>query len=210
MTAVSLTKIAKRGLDLAWWLTAVNSVAVVLWLVLAGFTARRFDMRPVLSVAVRFADGATAQLLPLSSPDSIRVTEPVVRAMRAEVAFESTDRSFQSVAGAIRLVKLGLLLVGVGLMRGFLAAVVGGQVFTNENATRIARLGWLLVASGFVVPLVDLLGFLLLVRRSGITGVPFGMTIGPPYVAAAGALVLILSAAWRYGVELQTDREFTV
>lgn len=99
-------------------------------------------------------------------------------------------------------------LVGLLWLRGFLTDVLAGDVFTAKNAQRLSRIGWLLIAVAVlrVVPfLVSGFGFF---TPMAVFPTLFGLLVNTWLVS--GLLVLVIAAAWRYGIELQNERDLTV
>lgn len=120
---------------------------------------------------------------------------------------------------AIALGFLGLAFV----MTGFVAAVTAQlrkildtlraeAPFAPENARRIRTMGILIIAGTVVKSfLLSGVGFLIM-QNVAIDGVHVGVRLGSPDLAGilTGFLVLILAEVFRYGAELQEDRNLTV
>lgn len=100
-----------------------------------------------------------------------------------------------------------LVFAGAWGIRALLRDVLAGAVFTLDNARRIARVGWLLIAFAAVRALLPMLGALAGGGRQGV--VVLLLALVQPAVFT-GLLVLAIASAWRYGVELQNERDLTI
>jgi len=109
-----------------------------------------------------------------------------------------------------RVTRLAKILMDVAWWSVMVGAVLAGRVFSTVNGKRLLQLGWLLIAAGLALPGVDFLHSALLVRRAGLEGVPFSIGIGSLETVFPGILVLVVAGAWRYGAELQRDRDLVV
>jgi len=111
----------------------------------------------------------------------------------------------------VPLIAVGLL--AVWWLRAFLRDVLADRVFTVVNARRLRGIGWLLIATALIKPL---LAFIV----PGLQMAPllFELQFMVPMLVAlltdsyllAGILLLVIGSAWRYGSELQQERDFTV
>lgn len=103
------------------------------------------------------------------------------------------------------LVPFVFLLTGLWCLRLFLRDVLAGQVFTARNARRLALLGWLFVAYALIrIVIAFAVGYTFVINVMIIAS----MLAQPALIM--GLLVLVIAAAWRYGSELQQDRDLTV
>jgi hypothetical protein len=112
--------------------------------------------------------------------------------------------------GLVMMIPIVLLLIGLYWLREFLRDVTAGMVFTLQNAQRLSRIGWLLVA---VAVLRSALPFLLggiMAFSSPMMIVPILFAIFANGLLIAGLLLLVIAAAWRYGIDLQNERDLTV
>lgn len=92
------------------------------------------------------------------------------------------------------------MVLGLLWLRAFLRDVIAGDVFTIANSTRLYRIGWLMIAAALAKVLA-------LTFTSGVGRLVTG--VAQPDLLS-GLLVLVLASAWRYGSELQNDRDLTV
>ena len=101
-------------------------------------------------------------------------------------------------------------LVGLHWLRAFLRDVTAGQVFTIVNAQRLSRIGWLLIGVAVLRTVVPFLfgGLVSFYSPGMILPMLFGIVVNTWLVS--GLLLLVIAAAWRYGSELQNERDLTV
>jgi len=108
---------------------------------------------------------------------------------------------------------LALFIAGVWLLRGFGRSVEEGDPFGAANATRLRRLGFVLIAGA---PLVELLNTAL--RTSLYNDLPSagGVDVGvrgfslPLGAMLGGLAAFILAQVFAYGTQLREDVEGTV
>lgn len=103
------------------------------------------------------------------------------------------------------LLPLGVVIAGLLLLRAFLRDVLAGHVFTVINARRLARIGWLMIGYAVAKFLPAIAG--LVMGGSGVASLMF-VLLQP--VVVNGLLVLVIASVWRYGTELQAERDLTV
>jgi hypothetical protein len=204
-----VTRIAKTLLDTGWWLLIVAAVvALALTFLWPVFTAG--DPFWGTRVTVSIPDDAARELLPLASPDTLIARDPGFADVDAVLRFELSGFGSILLEWIVGLPFLAALLYGLYLARSFLADVLATKVFSTLNAERLSRLGWLLIGAGLALPILDFLHAAFLVRRAGVEGVPFSIGIGSTGTVLPGLLILVLAGAWRYGAELQKDRDLVV
>ena len=114
------------------------------------------------------------------------------------------------LGGLVAVPGIAAGLLGLHLLRSFLRDVLAAEVFTAANARRLSWLGWLMVIGGVALPVLEFGYSLFLVRRAGMPDLPVGVGIDGFDAVVPGLLVLVVAAAWRYGVELRQDHDLTV
>ena len=114
---------------------------------------------------------------------------------------------------------VALALVAIWWLRAFLRDVLADRVFTILNARRLRRIGWLLIATALIKPLmVFIVPGVFSGGRLQMAALFFELQFMVPVLLAlltdsyllAGVLLLVIGSAWRYGSELQQDRDYTV
>jgi hypothetical protein len=130
---------------------------------------------------------------------------------RGELRIETTAWSLQFLPNLGMLLALGIALVIVNQLRAMLRTVRAGAPFADVNARRLRTMGWLLLAVGLLGPVFEYA-----VARSLLARVPVaGLALTAPLdartdVMLAGLLVLVLSAVFARGAELERDRSLTI
>lgn len=206
------TRIARFVVEIGWWLGVLVTAGLAGWLVVSPVAMGAFDVTPEVGVDVSVPEGLATGDTVLSAPGD-GVTGPATLewgTSRGHLEAETSSWWFQFVSIVLMLPVVGGVLWSFGLLRSFLADVRAGEVFVPRNARRLTRLGWLVVALGVVAPVVDYVrgwAFLALAAVSGPVDPTAEWSLAP---LLAGALVLVLASAWRYGVALQRDHDLTV
>ncbi|MGW8267481.1 MAG: DUF2975 domain-containing protein [Longimicrobiales bacterium] len=204
-----VTRLAKVILDVGWWLVIAGGV-LALTLTLLWPMITEGGRYWGTAVQVWIPDEASRRLLPLASPDTLIAREPVLKDVEASLRLEVFGFGPMLLEWIVAVPFLAALILGLRLARSFLEDVLSTQVFSTVNARRLSQLGWLLIAAGLTLPILDFLHTTFLLRRAGLEGVPFSVGIASVGTVLPGILVLVVAAAWRYGVELQHDRDLVV
>jgi hypothetical protein len=222
-------RIAKLVADVTWWLGLVLCVA----LIGVFFTAPALEHSGVTatfawnSVGIDGGHGLPrttirAALADSAAPVSLAVTDTTRLAGIRLVGDPVTTVEVRTrrwgvfyAANAMSVAMVLVSLVMVYLVRAFLSAVIADDVFTVRNARRLSTLGWLLVAVGVAGPQLERVRAMMMlseIRAAGAVGVRLSPANaeGSNTVWLLGVLVLVLAAAWRYGSELQMERDLTV
>lgn len=100
--------------------------------------------------------------------------------------------------------------IGLFWLRAFLRDVTAGQVFTSLNAQRLSRIGWLLISVALLRVVIPFLLGGLVSFYSPMMLVPMLFALVANGLLVSGLLLLVIAAAWRYGIELQSERDLTV
>lgn len=206
------TRIAKWAVEGLWWLGVLVVVGLVGWLLVSPVAMGAYGLTPELGVDVSVSQGLTSgdTTLPASGDMLAGPARLEWRAERAHLEAETVSWWFQLLSIGLMLPIVAGVLWGIGTLRSFLSDVRAGRVFTDANARRFYRLAWLVVGLGVAGPLVDYARgwtYLELAGVSGPVGPAASWSLGPLLL---GALLLVLAASWRYGVELQRELDLTV
>lgn len=206
------TRIAKWAVEALWWLGVLVAAGLLGWLVISPVAMVAYGVTPEVGVDVSVPEHLTAGDTTLTASASTLAGPPRLEwdAERGHLEAETASWWFHFVSIGLMLPLIAGVLWGVGMLRSFLSDVRAGDVFTDANARRLYRLAWLVVALGVAAPVVDYArgwAFLELAEVSGPVGPTASWSIGPFLL---GALVLVLAASWRYGVELQREHDLTV
>lgn len=214
-------QLAKVAADLTWWLGLALCAALVI-VFLGAPLVERAGLRATFAWNAFHIDGGRGgarSSVRIVLPDSVRDVRVIERqAVRVtddrEVTVDVAVRrwsvfySANSFSVIMMLATLGMICV----VRTFLATVVRDQVFTLANARRLSTLGWLLLATGLGGPQLERFrGALIVSEINSAAPGSFSLadTHGNP-TWMLGVLVLVIAAAWRHGVDLQTDHDSTI
>jgi hypothetical protein len=221
------TRIAKVFMDLTWWLglglLIVLSCTLLAapWLegsgVVAGFDWNAFHLEggqgpPRIGVGVSVTTDSASTALSLTSTDTIQAANPVLeRKADTRLEFRTRRWGFLYATNWMLMPLFAAILVGVHLLRSFLADVLKAEVFTTRNAKRLSTLGWLIIALAVANPQLERWRSWMILERIQLRGA--SLSPADPEGTGlwfVGVLVLVLAAAWRYGAELQEERDLTV
>ena len=210
--ARTLRLICDYALGAAFLLTAVY-VIWILWFLVAPMVLDEPARVPPVGIRVGVGIGPPAISLPVTmNPMDSRVSPDAgLFDTRGELRFQTNDRRIQ-ILSLLRKIVLLLLILGLAYMaRQFLVDVIDGFVFSLENAQRLKWIGWFLLLMGLFRPIFD---FTAARWVLSIVKVQYP-TLSPPIdldVAwiLVSLFVLILSVAFRYGVELEKEHSLTV
>ncbi len=127
-----------------------------------------------------------------------------------QLRVKTSDRRIQ-VLDCLHRIILSLLILGLAyLTRQFLVDVIDGAPFTLHNARRLKWIGWLLLGISVAMPMIDMITgkwVLSIVKIQSPTLSP--PIMGDPALILVAVFILILSAAFRHGVELEKERSLT-
>lgn len=221
------TRFAKVVVDVNWWLGLLMcTFLIAVFLTAPLLEGRGYQVRfnwasfeldqgagpPGLGLLVAIPGDSTVPLPTLSSPDTLIASAPVlVRDGPVELQFHTRESDFMYAASLLLLPLIAACLVVLHLLRSFLADVLRTSVFTVRNAKRLSTLGWLLIAIGVAGPWLERWRGSVILGRIDLDGVALSpASTDTSLLWLAGVLVLVLAAAWRYGAELELDRQLTV
>ncbi len=202
-----VTRVAKVLVDVAWW--GVLALIAVILALLAWLALFERGTAPLTGVHVTIPDEAARELLPLASADTVVAGSPVLTSVEGMLEIR-TSWWVIALASTVGVPTLVAVLIGLRLIRAFLNDVLAEQVFTDANARRLAHLGWLVVGAGAALPVLEYWYSRIVLWQAGLSGITLGTRFDFPEIVLAGVLLLVVAAAWRYGVQLQRDHDLTV
>lgn len=213
-----LAKGLKLWIDLLFYVSLfAGGLLTVTWpiAVLAGYGG--ID----LSIPVSIGEGSIFPVQPLvvdppdqaglpaeATPDHSLYT--LVKT-RGELRFLEASTPTTLVYWAHQLVFFGALIFGLHLLRGILRTTIEGRPFHRENPRRLNRLGWLIVATGLLVPISQFFFGAWALSWLPDTTIPLSASIQlyEEWVVA-GLLVLLLAAIWKEAVRMAEEQSLTV
>jgi len=206
------TRIAKVGSDVLWWVGLLAAAVLTLMFLLSPVLVRSGLNQVAVQVTVENAGMPRTQ--PVSSTDTARASQVVIqeRDTTRHLEFRTTDWRTFLMVNWVLLVPIPFGLLGIHYLRSFLADVLASAVFTRTNAARLSRLGWLVIALAVVAPPLQYWRSWIVLKRLDLDIATLSPA-SPDWIdgsAMFGVLLLVLASVWRYGVELQQDRDLTV
>lgn len=206
------TRIAKVWCDVVWWV-GLAAGAVLTFMFLLSPVLLRSGLNQ-MAVQVTVEPEGTPGRQPVSSTDTARASQVVIqeRDTTRHLEFRTTDWRMFLLVNWVLLVPILFGLLGIHHLRSFLADVLASDVFTRVNGARLSRLGWLVIALAVVAPPLQYWRSWIVLRRLDLDAATLSPA-SPDWIdgsAMFGVLLLVLASVWRYGVELQQDRDLTV
>ncbi len=117
------------------------------------------------------------------------------------------------VTGAISEILLIIFLFGLLIMRKLFASLLEGETFTEENAERIRKIGYVFITWHLVSPVLQYLGSRVMLEDvafsvPGIQLYPgFEINIGGLF---AGFAIIVLSGVLREAADIHQDQSLTI
>ena len=204
--------VTKLLLDVVFYLGCAGAVGIALWLAVSPLVMR--DGRAGdATIPVAVGEGV---LFPTVDVAVDRAAAPGVQRAalveaRGNLRVQTTDWSLQVLPNLGLLLALGISLVIVHLLRLMLRTVRAGEPFAEANARRLRAIGLLLLAVGVVGPVLEYLVASMLLARIPISGLAITAPLDARTDAILGGLLLlVLSAVFARGAELERDRSLTI
>lgn len=199
-------------LDVTFMLGCIGAAAIALWLAISPLVMR--DGRPgnaTIPVAVGAGVPYPIVELAVDPVSASEVTHAALVDARGELRIETTDWALQFLPNLGILVGLGIVLTIVHLLRRMIRAVRAGEPFAEANARRLRTMGMLLLAVGLLGPVLEYVVARVLLDRVAVVGLALTAPLdAQTNVILAGLLLLILSAVFARGAELERDRSLTI
>ena len=207
-----VTRIAKVWVDVVWWLGLAFSILLAVLLLCSPLLLRNGINEVGIAVSVSEDSSPTPAL---TTADALRVTDPRLEVEAADtrrLTFRTTHLGVFFVVVWSLLPALAAGLLGAHLLRSFLGDVLAGDVFTRTNAGRLSRLAWLVIGVGLAAPLFEYGTSWMVLEMTQLSGVAMAPAYSVDWQGPiiGGLLLHVLASSWRYGAELQRDRDLTV
>ena len=204
--------VTKLLLDIVFYLGCAGAVGIALWLAVSPL-AMRDGRAGDASIPVAVGEGV---LYPTVNVAVDRTAAPEVQRAalveaRGNLRVQTTDWSLQFLPNLGLLLALGISLVIVHLLRQMLRTVRAGEPFAEVNARRLRIIGVLLLVVGIVGPVLEYLVASRLLARIPVSGLAITAPLDARTdVILGGLLLLVLSAVFARGAELERDRSLTI
>lgn len=207
-TALSLTRI---GVGLIWWTALLALVAMAGFALIGPFVADESAL--VVTSEVRVNSIQTSTDGTVGGVDLRSNANPTLDEFSATLEYSPETRATWLLT-VIPVGFVGLLwLFAIYQVRALLADVASDTVFTEVNARRIRGVGWALLTSALFMRPAAWFTTDAALKAFDLNGeglIPVLDTDGWLVAILTGLLVLALGEVWRYGVEIERDRQLTV
>jgi hypothetical protein len=193
-------------------------VGYSLWMVWLLVSPAVMERRPMIHDSVTVALGEPSlpgvYPVPMASDNSKLTVLPQLYYTTGEIQFATNDWRIQLAVYLVkRILASGLIVAFLYMIHHLLTDAMEGTAFTMANARRLKWIGWLLLGISVVKPVWEGLftGWILsMIRVQYLTltswaDAPFTFALIP-----LACFILILSAIFRHGVELEQEHAATV
>ncbi|MEE4175335.1 MAG: DUF2975 domain-containing protein [Xanthomonadales bacterium] len=208
-----LTRLVKRALDLLQYLFLALAIAWPLAVLIIGLgisedpDARHTDVHAFLNFRILAQEPVDTAAVHVES-------DQVLLSGNGNLKLNNTKSKLAWwVSGATTEILLLVVLYGVLVARKLFSSLVRGNAFSEGNADRVRRIGWVVVVWNLVAPLLVYLGGLLVLNDvaydvQGIELYPdISLNLGGLLI---GAAILVLAGVWREAAALHEDQALTI
>ena len=207
-----LTRSVKVILDILFWMLVVVTTFLVLWIAFSRLILQVSDIVITSSVPVALGSGDVSRFeVEVASAEAKGIRNAFVEGAQGTLRLETTDWYLIFVSNLGKLVvALGLLYV-VYLLRSLFTAILQEEIFTQENAAMIRRIGYAVLIVGLLQAAAEYFAAWEVLRQLTITSPP--LSLPSPFEAViilASLLILVLAQVWSYGLELEREKALTI
>ncbi len=208
-----LTILVKRFLDVTWFLFVSIAVIWPIAVMVIGLSMssdpdkRHADVNVFLGFSINSVVSTELEVTTANESE-------LVLKGRGELQLNNTRSQLSwYLSGAITEVLLLIFLYGLMTMRKLFASLVEGSRFTQENAERIERIGYVFVGWHIISPVLQYLGSRIMLQDiafnvPGIQLYPgFEFNIGGLF---AGFAIIVLSGLIREAASIHQDQTLTI
>ena len=207
-----LARFVKTLLDIIYGLLIFACVALVLWVAISPVIFNQAGILGTASVPVTLGTGDEPGIeVSFNGSTQNTIQAAFVEEAQGTLRLETSSLYLIFIANAAKLVTgIGLAYVFY-LLRIIVQAILDGNPFTPGNAPLIRRIGYSVLALGFLQPTVGYIAAAEVLNQLPATspvlnpGIPFDAE-----VILATLLILLLAHIWSYGLELESDQELTI
>ncbi len=205
-------KFTKGAIGFVFWAMLVASIFLVLLIAFAPLLLKLDE--GVISASVPVTIGS------VHNP-RLNVDFSGVEATKLAAAYVSDAQGILNLEtknwGLLALSLIAKLLTAVGLtylfgvLRNFFRSLDKDEVFTQENCSRLRRLGLGVLLIGILRPVLEYVAALFILERLGISE-PALSTPAPfkAEVILGSFLLLVIAQVWSYGLDLKREQDLTI
>jgi hypothetical protein len=208
-----LTVLVKRFLNFIWYLFLVVAVVWPLTVIVIGLSipSEAEQRHTDINVFSSFRVNAEASTEQATSSDK---GGELILSGRGDVRLNNTKSSLSwYLSGVISEVLLLIFLYGLLAMRRLFSSLADGSTFTQKNAERIRRVGYVFIGWHIVSPLLQYFGGRIMLHDialnvPGIQLYPgFELNIGGVF---AGFAIIVLSGVLREATSIHQEQSLTI
>lgn len=210
MSNSRLPRIVKIVLDIIFWLLVFVIGFLVLWIAFSPILLNVSGIAITSSVPVAIGVGEEPRF-EVEVAGAEDISYAFVDEAQGTLRLETTDWYLIFISNLGKLVvALGLLYI-VYLLRSLFIAILRDEIFTQENALLIRRIGYAVLVVGLLKAAAEYLAAQEFLRQLTITSPP--LSLPEPFEAVvilASLLILVLAQVWSYGLELEREKALTI
>ena len=208
-----LTTAVKRFLDIFWVIFFSLAVIWPIVVIVVGLhippdpADRHTDVSAFLSFKV-FTDASSELAADPAAEGSLLLSG------KGDVLLNNTKSNLAWwVAGAISEAMLLIFLFGLKIMRRLFTSLAEGSTFTDENAERMRRIGFVFIGFNVIKPVMQYIGSRMLLADMA-TSTP-GVELYPAFEMSiagifAGVAIIVLSGVLREAIAMAKEQELTI
>jgi hypothetical protein len=189
-----------------------------LWLVWLLVSPSVIGRRPMISDSVTVALGEPGlpgvYRVTMASDNSKLAVSPRLFFTTGEIQFETNEWGIQLAVYLVKRILVSVLIVAfLYMIHHFLTDAMEGTPFTMDNARRLKWIGWMLLGISVVKPVWEDLFARWILSMIKVQNPMLSSWADAPFTFALiplACFILILSAIFRRGVELEQEHAATV
>ena len=209
---LKLNRFTKFVVDLIYYLLVGAAFFLGLWIVVSPLVLQATDTVSTASVPVAIGEGSEPQFDVAVVGSAVKgIRSAFVDESQGTLRLETTNWSFIAASNLAKLLTAIGLAYSFYLLRSILQAVLQGEPFGQDSAMRLRKMGFAVLAVGFLRSTVEYLAAKFILDRLVLTQPP--LSLPSPFkseVILASLLILILAQVWSYGLELERERSLTI
>jgi len=207
-----LTRFTKFVVDLLYYLLAGAALVLALWILISPLVSLGTDILITASVPVAIGEGSEPKFdVEVVGSAAKGIQNAFLDESQGTLRLETTNWRFTVASNLAKLLTaIGLAYVFY-LLRSILQGIMRGEPFGQDNVLRLRKMGWAVLAVGFLRPTVEYLAAKYILDQLVLTKPP--LSLPSPFkseVILASLLIFILVQVWSYGLELERERALTI
>jgi len=215
MSAFSNPKLnlfTKFVVDLLYYLLVGAALFLGLWIVASPLVLRATDSVITASVPVAVGTGSEPKFdVEVLGSAAKGIRNAFVDESQGTLRLETTNWSFIAVSNLAKLLTAIGLAYSFYLLRSILQAILQGEPFGQDSTMRLRKMGFAVLAVGFLRPTVEYLAAKFILDRLVLTQPPLSLpSLFKSEVILVSLLILILAQVWSYGLELERERALMI